>query len=371
MPGAVLQVCQPEDGGVAEHVLRLASGLCERGWPVEAVVSPTSTIAPALARAGVAVHELALTREPGPGDIASARALRRLDRDRRYSIVHAHSSKAGALVRAALGRHRRLVYTPHCFAFATRFSSARRYAYTAIEQALLPRSGAVLAVCEWEAELARRKLRGASGRVRVIPNGVPECAPAEPDPGLAAFRGEGPLAALVTGLRPPKEPLLAIRAAHTLATQGRLEGKLAIVGNGPLEAQVRSEIAAFDLGDSVRWFAFEGAVAPYLRAIDALVLPTAWEALPLAVLEAMSCGLPVVATSVGGVPEAVTDGVSGRLVEPGDEAGLGRALAEVLGDGDLRRRWGAAGREAYERHFRLAPMIDSVAAVYCELGASQ
>lgn len=368
--GAVLQVCQPEDGGVAEHVSSLARGLLERGWAVEAAVSPDSTIAPVLREAGVVVHELELTREPGPSDLHAARALHTLDRERRYSIVHGHSSKAGALARGVLARPRRLVYTPHCFAFAAASGTARRRAYTAIEQALVLRSGAVLAVCEWEAELARRHLRGAAARVQVVYNGVPDCGPHDPHPELLAFGGDEPLAGLVTVLRPQKDPLLAVRAAARLA-EGSFPGRLAIVGNGELAEQVQQEITRLDLGDRVRWFPFEGRVGPYLSALDALVLPSAWEALPLAVLEAMSAGLPVVATRVGGVPEAVQDGVTGRLTPPGDAPALAAALAEVLGDADLRRRWGAAGRSAFERRFRVGPMVDAVADLYTRLGAGR
>jgi len=364
-------VCQPEDGGVAEHVLRLARGLVERGWPVEAAVSTESTIAPRLAEAGVVVHELPLTREPGARDIHPARALRKLDRERRYSIVHGHSSKAGALVRGGLPRHRRLVYTPHCFAFAATSGTGRRCAYTAIEQALVPRSGAILAVCEWEAELARRHLRGAGARVRVVYNGVPDCGAHDPHPGVLAFRGDKPLAGLITVLRPQKDPLLAVHAVARLAGEGKLAGRLAIVGNGELREQLQQEIVRLKLEDRVRWFPFEGRVGPYLRALDALVLSSAWEALPLAVLEAMSCGLPVVATRVGGVPEAVQDGVTGRLVAPGDAPALAGALAEVLGDAGVRRRWGAAGRSVFERRFRVDPMIDAVAEVYAGLGAKR
>ncbi len=371
MRGAVLQVCQPEDGGVAEHVLELSSGLVQRGWTVEAAVSPASTIASGLAHAGVVVHELPLTREAGPGDLRAARALRALDRERRYAIVHGHSSKAGALVRGVLPRRRRLVYTPHCFAFAAAFGSARRVAYTAVEQALLPRCGAIVAVCAWERGLALRHLRGAGSRTRVIYNGVPDPRPAEPSRELLAFRGGEPLAGLVTVLRPQKDPLLAVRAAASLAREGRLAGRLAIVGNGELRDQLRDEIARLGVGERVRWFPFEGRAGAYLGALDVLVLPSAWEALPLAVLEAMSCGVAVLATSVGGVPEAVEDGVTGRVVAPGDAPALAAALSEMLGAPDLRRRFGEAGRVAFEQRFRVAPMVDSVAELYAELMAAR
>jgi glycosyltransferase involved in cell wall biosynthesis len=367
MARRVLQVCQPEDGGVAEHVLVLSSGLVERGWEVEAAVSPDSTIASGLARAGVVIHELPLTREPGWGDLRAATALRALDHDRGYAIVHGHSSKAGALVRGILPCRRRLVYTPHCFAFAAMLGSARRVAYKAVEQALMPRCGAIVAVCAWERGLALRHLHGAGSRTRVVYNGVPDCTPAEPSRELLAFRGEEPLAGLVTVLRPQKDPLLAVRAAASLAHEGRLPGRLAIVGNGELRDRVRDEIARLGVGERVRWFPFQARADAYLRALDLLVLPSAWESLPLAVLEAMSCGVPVLATSVGGVPEAVEDSVTGRVVAPGDEPALAAALSEILGSPDLRRQYSEAGRAEFERRFRVAPMVDAVAALYAEL----
>lgn len=364
--GAVLQVCQPDDGGVAKHVLELSTGLVERGWTVEAAVSSTSSIRSDLARAGVVVHELPLTREPRPSDLRAARELRALDRKRRYAIVHGHSSKAGALVRGALPRRHRLVYTPHGFAFAASLGRVHRLAYTAIEQVLVPRCHAIVAVCAFERQLALRRLRGAGSRIRVIYNGVPDCPLVEPSPELLAFGGEESLAGLVTVLRPEKQPLLAVHAAAALVRDERLPGRLAIVGNGELSDQVRHEITRLGVGDRVRWFPFRGHVGPYLAALDLLVLSSAWEALPLAVLEAMSCGVPVLATRVGGVPEAVEDGVTGRLVAPGDVRELAAALSETLGAPESRRL-GEAGRAAFERRFRVAPMVDSVAALYASL----
>jgi len=361
---SVLQVLQPEDGGVAEHALRLSRGLVDRGWKVSAAVSPASTIAGPLSRAGVEVYELPLNREPGVSDLRAARRLRALAHHSQPAIVHAHSSKAGALVRAAIGDRRRLVYTPHCFAFAARFAPLRRLAYQAVEQLLVPRSGAVVAVCEWERRLARRELLGAASLTRVIPNGVEPPAAEPPAPELVEFASGEPLAGLVSVLRRQKDPLLAVRAAAALPTGA---GRLAVVGNGELAEDVRREIDRLDAGDRVRWFAYEGGMGSYLAALDVFVLPSAWEAFPLSVLEAMALGLPVVATAVGGVSEAVEDGASGRLVPAGDERALGAALAQLLADAGLRRSMGARGRERYEQRYRVAPMVDAVAALYDEL----
>jgi glycosyltransferase involved in cell wall biosynthesis len=370
----VLQVLQPEDGGVAEHVLRLSRGLERHGWTVEAVVSPNSTIAPRLAGAGVAVHHMALKRRPGISDLRVARQLRALDRERGFRLVHAHSSKAGALVRLSLPRSRRLVYTPHCFAFAARFGALRRGAYRLAEQVLVPRSAAIVAVCEWERDLALRRLRGTRGRVHVIPNGVAPCDHGEPAAApareLIEFKGGLPLAGVITVLRPQKDPLLAVRAVAAMDGEAAARVRLAIVGNGDLRSAVEAEIRSCGVSDRVRWFPFEGGVERYLGALDVFVLPSAWEALPLSVLEAMSCGLPVVATRVGGVPEAVSDGVTGRLVAPGDARELARALGELLASEPLRTRLGERGRAEYERRFRSEAMVDATARLYEELLAA-
>lgn len=359
----MLQVLQPPDGGVAEHALRLSRGLSERGWRVHVAVSPASVIAEPLAADGFEVHEIAMRREPGRGDMAAARALWRLDRQRGYDLVHAHSSKAGALVRAALPSRSRLIYTPHCFAFAAPFGRGRTLAYRAVEQALLRRAAAVVAVCEWERRLGLRYLRGASGRMRVIYNGVPvsECDPA---PELLEFKGDLPLAGLVGVLRPQKDPLSAVRAAASLPAEA---GRVAIVGNGELAGAVTREIDRLDLGDRVRHFGFDRGVCAYLEAFDVLVLSSAWDAFPLSTLEAMAAGVPVVATDVGGVGEAVVDGETGRLVAPGSPESLGRALEELLGDAGLRKRMGARGREIHRRRFGVERMVDRVAALYEEV----
>src|SRR3954454_13924248 len=132
---SVLQVVQPPDGGVAEHVRLLSGGLRDLGWHVEAAAPPGSTVE-ALGEEGITVHELPMSRAPGPADLRAAVALRALDRRGRYDLVHAHSSKAGALVRLALPRPSRLVYTPNCLPFLGS-PGASRVLYRAIEQALV------------------------------------------------------------------------------------------------------------------------------------------------------------------------------------------------------------------------------------------
>jgi glycosyltransferase involved in cell wall biosynthesis len=343
--GRVLHVLQPGDGGVVQHVVQLAGELHRRGWEVEVAGSPAA--AAALEATGAPVHVLPFHRRPGLGDVTAARALRRLDRARGYDIVHAHSSKAGALVRAALPRRRRLVYTPHCFAFAGGFGRARAL-YWAVEQALVLRTGALIACSEWERRAAAR-LAGA--RARVIRNGVPPRRPADVHPALAAARK--PVIGFLARLEPQKDPLALVRAARGLG------GTLAMVGNGSLEAEVDAE--------NVLRLPFEGPVERYLRGFDLFVLPSRWESLPIAILEAMACGLPVLATDVGGNAEVVRDGITGRLVPAGDAAALAGALQGMCADPAALRRMGEAGRRLAAGEFSAGRMADETDQLYRSL----
>jgi glycosyltransferase involved in cell wall biosynthesis len=341
----VLQVLQPDDGGVVQHVVQLAGELRRRGWDVEIAGSPGA--AATLERSGAPVHRLPFVRTPGVGDVRAARALRRLDAEHGYDLVHAHSSKAGALVRAALPRRRRLVYTPHCFAFEAGLGRARA-AYWAAEQALVPRTGALIASSDWERRAAGRLL---GARPHVIRYGVPPAAEVEPHPALAAARR--PVVGFLARLDPQKDPLAFVRAAHAV------DGTAVIVGNGSLAPEVQTS--------GVFHLPFEGRVERYLRGFDLYVLPSLWESLPIAVLEAMACGLPVLACDVGGTAEAVAEGVNGALVPPGDQEALVAALRRLTADPDGLRRMGDAGRERAEREFSIGRMTGEVEALYRDL----
>ena len=344
----------------------LAPGLLRRGWDVHVATRPDSSIRAGLEAAGVAVHLLPIA--PGSrGGVPAIRALRALDRRAGFDLVHAHSSWAGAAARLALPAARRIAYSPHCFAFLGGFSRAERAIAWSTEQALVARTGRFALTGAWEADVARRLLRGTGGRVRVLPGSPPPLAGAPPDPALRAFAGGELLTGFVAALRAQKDPLALVRAAAALIAADRLPGKVAIVGNGPLRDEVASAIERAGIGDRVRLFPFAGESEPYLRALDLVVLPSLWEAYPLVLLEAFACGTPVLATAVGGVAEMLEGGRAGGLVAPAEPGALADALAAALHDAQARSAWARAGSERLAAHHGVEHMLDAAEAIYADM----
>lgn len=184
-----------------------------------------------------------------------------------------------------------------------------------------------------------------AARIHVIPNAW--FAPAElTSTDVRAEIGAGPdvpLAACAALMRPQKRHDVLIDA-FAQARRAVPTAQLVLAGDGELEQIVRERIAAHGLGDAVHLLGTRGDVDSIWRAADVAVLSSDFEGTPLAILEAMSDAVPVVATDVGGLPDLI-DQASGILVARRDPAALGAAMARVLGDRELRERMGAAARE--------------------------
>ena len=137
-----------------------------------------------------------------------------------------------------------------------------------------------------------------------------------------------------------------------------------IAGEGPLRPQLEETTHAYRLDDRVRFLGHRDDVPALLAASDVLVLPSRYEGLPNIVLEAMRLGKPVVATAAPGTTELVVDGETGLLAPVDDAPALARALRKVLGDADLARSLGNAGRARVEAEFSAAVMVERFASLY-------
>jgi sugar transferase (PEP-CTERM/EpsH1 system associated) len=143
--------------------------------------------------------------------------------------------------------------------------------------------------------------------------------------------------------------------------------KALLVGDGVLRRPMEEKAEALGLSDAVIFTGIRRDVPEILTLLDVFVLPSLWEGLPIALLEAMAAGLPVVATRVGGVPEVVVDGVTGLLVPPRDPEALSKAILKLLQNSDLRQKMGRSGRERVREHFSVERMVQDTEALYQRL----
>ena len=208
-----------------------------------------------------------------------------------------------------------------------------------------------------------------AGKLRPVRNGITPRPAAADRAGVRARLDLPPHARLVltVGRFTRQKGHRALAEAVPAALARCPEAYFVWVGAGPLERTLRARVGALGVGDRVRFAGQCPDVPELLAAADLFVLPSLFEGLPLVVLEAMAAGLPVVGTRVCGTAEAVVDGVTGRLVDAGDAAGLAAAVVETLARPDVAARWGAAGRERVAREFSATRMARETAAIYEEV----
>jgi glycosyltransferase involved in cell wall biosynthesis len=140
--------------------------------------------------------------------------------------------------------------------------------------------------------------------------------------------------------------------------------ELDLIGDGPLRAETESLAASLGLGDRVRFLGQRTDVDQILATAQISLLVTNWEGFPLSILESMRAGLPVVASSVGGIGESVRDDENGYLVPRGDVESVRDRVERLLTWPGLRARMGANGRTRYEREFTLSHNVNRTLDVY-------
>ncbi len=139
---------------------------------------------------------------------------------------------------------------------------------------------------------------------------------------------------------------------------------LLLIGDGPERAAITQQVASLGLTDSVSFVGEQDDVQWLLQSSDVFILPSQTESFGLAALEALSCGVPVVATSTGGLPELIKDGVTGSLHRVGDAGAMASSVTRLFTDEGLRARWSAAARASVEEKWQRGPMVDRYEAVY-------
>lgn len=350
-------------GGASVHVRDMARAMLDCGHEAVVLVGGEGPVTEALRAAGIPYRPLRrLVRPIHPlWDALAVCEVRRVLGQLRPDLLSSHSSKAGWVGRVA-GRSLGIptLFTAHGWAFTEGVPSGRSLVAILAEKLAGPLADRIITVSENDRRLALRYRLAPPERIITVYNGMPDVPPAL----LADPAAEPPRVAMVARFDLPKDQALLIKALTGLR---EMPWTLDLIGDGPRLAGVRELAAGRGLAERVRFLGNRRDVAELLAQAQLFVLTTDWEGFPRSILEAMRAGLPVVASDVGGVREAVADGETGFLVPRGDAGTLRERLARLLADPVLRRRMGEAGRRRYEASFTFEHMFRKTLAVYEEV----
>jgi glycosyltransferase involved in cell wall biosynthesis len=369
---SILHLVASSRGGGAVHVRDLATHLDRRRFAVSVAMPEDGGNVVGADFAGHAVdfHRLGIAATPSPLTLLR---LRRLLRDERYELLHCHGARAafwGRLAATSLGRGRpKVIYTIHGFTAPHR-PFPKRAALLATERALSPVTTAVIAVSSAEQSAFLAAGLAAPHKIHVIHNGIDmarfrntqlERSDQRAALGLPAHV---PLITTVSRLYFPRD-FETLLNAFDLVRQRLPEARLLIVGDGPYRPRVESLTRGLGLTSHVTIAGMRRDVARILGATDVFVLSTCLvEGLPLTILEAMASSLPVVASDVGGINEAVIHGETGLLVQAQDPVALSEAMLDLLVNTSKAKTLGERGHERAAARFTLERMVQETASVY-------
>jgi glycosyltransferase involved in cell wall biosynthesis len=369
-------------GGPAQQVILLTAGLDPERFQstlITGVPSPNEgDLAPSARSRGIApvvIPQLGRAIRPAH-DLTALGKLVGLFRRLRPDLVHTHTAKAGTLGRLAarLAGVPLVVHTFHGHVMEGYFSPALTRVFLGIERALARRTDRIVTVSPRVREALLALGIGRPEQVEVVPLGLPLERFVAAVPGRAGLREQCsvprgvPLLGIVGRLVPIKDhPTLL--AAMTREEVGAAH--LLVLGDGVRRAALEAMARSLGLWSRVHFLGWRDDLEAILPQMDMVICCSRNEGTPVAVIEAMAAGVPVLSTDVGGVGDLLTHGETGWLVPPGDPAALARGIRDLLADGGRRRRLVAAARPAALAAHGASGLIRRIEALYTSLAAEK
>ncbi len=359
---------ETDRGGAEEHLLALLRGLDRNLFRLH--LACTNEMAEKLqpdVPDDVEVFPVTLRK---PTHFAGMIRLARILRRRQIGILHSHlfyaslfASPVGRLVGVPL-----VFETPH---LKERWRKGRLKSSYAVDRMIGRLVDYYVAVSKANAQYLIEEKMLPPGKIVVIRNGcdVNRFNPAHEVPnGLRASLGfdpGDPVLVEMARLEPQKGHQVLLRALPLIRARFP-KTRLVCVGEGSLREELTQQAAALGLKDCVRFVGFQPNVEDWLALATATVLPSFYEGLPLAAIESLAAGKPVLASAVDGTPEVVRHGITGFTFRPGHSGELAETACRILREPELGRAMGQAGRRWVLEHFSLRQQIDKTQALYCQ-----
>ncbi len=354
-------------GGADQQLLTIVNGLRARGHEVMIVsLTPLGPMGLEARRLGIATESLEMRR--GVPDPRGLVRLARLVRAWRPDVLHSHMVHANLMARAVklIAPVPALVSTIHSIYDGGRL----RMAAYRLSNGLVDQMTIVSQVAA-DRFIAERII--PKELLRVFPNAVDTDRFRSVPPGTreSARRSlgiEGQFAWLAVGRFEVAKDYPNMLHAFARVHERYPEALLLVVGRGSLQGETEALTRALGLASSVRFLGVRRDIPEVMSAADGYVMSSAWEGMPIVLLEAAAAGLPIVATQVGGNPEVVRDEESGFLVPPRDHEALGEAMLRLMGLSDAERRaLGDRGSEYIRTHYGLSRALERWEELYREV----
>jgi len=372
-------------GGPARHVVTLGGGLVDRGVDtllvhgrVDETEGSFEHLPGERGLRTIRLAELGRSVRWRLDAVAFLKLLRIIFREQ-PDVVHTHTAKAGTLGRLAavvynMARHRRrrcvLVHTFHGHVFIAYFGAIHTFLVKVVERALSHISDRIVALADTQKrDLVERFGVAAERRVSVVHLGL------ELDPLLQisldrregrqtfGFDASDRIVGYVGRFVPIKDLETLVRAVAIAA--GRVPNvRLLLVGDGEHRERLEALAASLNIGQVTSFAGWREDLATVYGVMDVVVTTSLNEGTPVALIEAMAAGRPVVATAVGGVPKVVVDGVTGFLVPPADPARAADALEQLVRDPALCRSMGDSGRRVVASRFQAERLVSTMQNLY-------
>ena len=347
-------------GGASVHLLDLAKGMINQGHQVHILVGGTGTFTDELKKNNINFNSLKhLKREISlVHDLLGFWEIKKYLKQLNPDIVHCHSSKAGLLGRlVAKSLNLPVVFTAHGWAFTEGISSKKQKIYSSLERFLAKASDHIITVSEYDRQHGFKYDVGSPEIVETIHNGVPDIK----IPNYIKNFDPTVKLIMVARFEDPKDQYFLIQALCKLPLQ--LNWKIDFLGEGPNLQKCKNLVNKNNLGNKVIFHGQSIKVKEFLNDADIFILISNYEGFPLTILEAMSVGLPIIASDVGGVKESVQS-TNGYLIPRGDLNTLVESLKDLIVDKNLRQQIGQGSRELYENLFSFNIMLKKTLNVY-------
>lgn len=303
-------------------------------------------------------------------DLSLFTRIRRFCADREIDILHTHNLApllyAGLATRLPPMRRRpRLVYTEHNQIYSASAGQKRRFRH------YLRLADRVLTVSRDLERTLLRDVGAPAAKLQVLWNGIDGRRFVFQDPRKVrrelGIGDDEMVFGTAVVLSKQKGISYLLDAAERVLASGGPEARrirFLVAGDGPLRGELEAKAASMGLGDRVLFLGYRRDVPDLISSFDVYVLPSLWEGLPLALIEALAIGKPILCTTVGGNPEIVEDGVNGYLVPPGDAAALADRILRLHGERASAAAFRDRNVEKFKRQFSLEAMVSTHEALF-------